>query len=79
MIDRMTADGSRKNVATWEHLINDASIITIENIARCCVACNSSKGTKSLKAWMRSDYCKAHGINENTVSDVVKKALKETQ
>lgn len=40
LIEKMSARGSRKNVATWEHIINDASIVTRENIARCCVACN---------------------------------------
>jgi hypothetical protein len=76
MIDRMPPSGSRKDVATWEHIINDASIVTRENIARCCVACNSSKGTKKLSAWMRSSYCEKLGINEDTVAEVVKKALK---
>jgi hypothetical protein len=46
MVDRMPSNGSPKSVATWEHIINDASIITRENIARCCFARNSSKGTK---------------------------------
>jgi 5-methylcytosine-specific restriction endonuclease McrA len=68
-------DGSRKHMATWEHIINDASIITRENIARCCAACNSSKGTKLLADWIQSDYCKKNGINELTVASVVKKAL----
>lgn len=48
MIEKALIDGSRKTVATWEHIINDASIVTRENIALCCVACNSSKGTKRL-------------------------------
>jgi hypothetical protein len=76
MIERMPPVGSRKAVATWEHIINDASIITRENITRCCVACNSSKGTKKLSDWIQSNYCKKHGINKNTVAEVVKKALK---
>jgi 5-methylcytosine-specific restriction endonuclease McrA len=29
---------------TWEHIINDLQMITRENIARCCMSCNSSKG-----------------------------------
>jgi len=65
----------RKDVATWEHIINDARIITRENIARCCASCNSSKGTKMLSVWLRSDYCKQNRIDENTVAPVVKKAL----
>ncbi|MFH2034962.1 MAG: HNH endonuclease [Candidatus Zixiibacteriota bacterium] len=67
---------SRKKVATWEHIINDASIVTRENIALCCAACNSSKGTKLLSDWINSGYCKKKGINKNTVAPIIKKALK---
>ncbi len=76
MIEQMPPRGPRKAVATWEHIINDASIVTRENIARCCVACNSSKGTKRLFDWLLSSYCKKRGINKNTVAEVVKMALK---
>ncbi len=76
MTEQPPPGGSRKAVATWEHIINDASIVTRDNIARCCAACNSSKGTKKLSDWMQSSYCKKHGINEDTVAEVVKKALK---
>jgi len=75
MIEKMSQSRSRRTVATWEHIINDARIVTPENIARCCVACNSSKGTKDLFDWMQSNYCKANGIRENTVAEVVKEAL----
>ena len=77
LIDKTQRHGSRKNAATWEHIVNDARIITRENIARCCAACNSSKGTKRLIDWIRSPYCKEHGINEDSVAEVVKNALKE--
>ena len=76
MIEKVPPGGSRRTVATWEHIINDASIVTRENIARCCAACNSSKGTKDLADWMQSNYCKTHGIREDTVAEVVKEALK---
>ena len=76
MIEHKPPRGARKTVATWEHIINDASIVTRENIARCCFACNSSKGTKTLFDWMQSSYCKKRGINKDTVAEVVKKALK---
>lgn len=66
---------SRKTIATWEHIVNDARIIARENIARCCFSCNSSKGTKKLADWLESDYCKKHGITKDTVADVVKNAL----
>jgi len=49
-----SAKHGRRSAATWEHIVNDARILTRENIARCCVACNSSKGTKSLSHWLES-------------------------
>jgi hypothetical protein len=76
MRDSTSADGSRKSVATWEHIINDARIVTLENIARCCASCNSSKGTKRLSLWIESSYCKRRGIGRDTVARVVKQALK---
>ena len=76
MIEKMSPNGTRKSVATWEHIINDAKIITRENIARCCVACNSSKGTKRLTDWLQSSYCKKHGINKHTVAEIVKEVLR---
>ena len=63
-------------MATWEHIINDASIVTRENIVRCCVACNSSKGSKQLSDRIESSYCKKRGINKDTVAEVVKEVLR---
>ena len=57
--------GSRKAMATWEHIINDARIVTRENIVLCCAACNSSKGIKPLSEWLLSDYCKKKGRSGN--------------
>ena len=76
MIEQMPRFVQRKAVATWEHIINDASIVTRENIARCCFGCNSSKGTKKLTDWLQSNYCKKRGINKNTVAEIVKVALR---
>jgi hypothetical protein len=76
MIEKIPPHGRRRAVATWEHIINDAKIVTRENIARCCAACNSSKGIKDLSVWIQSSYCKERGINEETVAGVVKNALK---
>ena len=76
MIEQMPPGGRRKAVATWEHIINDARIVTRANIARCCAACNSSKGTKALADWLQSSFCKKRGINKDTVAEVVKKALR---
>jgi len=75
MIEKMPPHGPRTAVATWEHIINDARIITRGNIARCCVACNSSKGTKPLAEWLESNYCKKRGINKDTIAEIAKAAL----
>ncbi len=63
------------NRPSWEHIVNDARIITRENISLCCRACNSSKGVKPLEVWLESVYCKRRGISRETVAEVVKKAL----
>jgi hypothetical protein len=60
---------------SWEHIVNDAKIITRENIARCCMSCNASKGTKDIEAWLLSKYCERKGINKNTVAEIAQNAL----
>ena len=55
--------------------VNDVKIVTIENICRCCMSCNASKGTKDLADWLESAYCQKRGITAETVADVVKMAL----
>lgn len=77
MVEKVPRGESRKNAATWEHIINDATIITKDNIARCCSACNSSKGTKKLSDWINSDYCKKNKININTVAPIIKRVLQK--
>ena len=79
MIEKISPKGSSKAVATWEHIINDAGIVNRENIARCCRACNSSKGTKRLPEWLQSSYCIKRGITKDTVAAVVKNALGKEQ
>ena len=70
---------SKKSAASWEHIINDAKIITKQNIALCCRGCNASKGQKSLSVWLRSKYCKDHGITADTFAPIVKKAISNGQ
>lgn len=70
---------SRRSASSWEHIINDASIITRENIALCCCGCNASKGQKPLETWLQSKYCKKHGISENTVAPIIKLAIENGQ
>lgn len=67
---------SRKSMPTWEHIINDANIMNRNNIALCCCSCNASKGAKELSIWIHSSYCTKKNINAETVSEVVKRALK---
>ena len=70
---------SAKAASSWEHIINDASIITRENICRCCRGCNASKGQKQLSVWLQSAYCKERGITPETVAPIVKKAIENGQ
>ena len=67
---------SKKTVASWEHIINDAKIITRENIALCCCGCNASKGQKQLSIWLQSKYCKDKNITLENVAQVIKNAIK---
>ena len=66
---------SRSCKPSWEHIVNDASIITRENIAICCVSCNSSKGTKNLSNWLTSKYCETNGITRESIASVARAAL----
>ncbi len=73
----VSCEGARRSRASWEHIINDARIVTRANIALCCIGCNASKGTKTVELWFSSEYCKLRGISANTVAAVVREALSE--
>ena len=65
---------SRASKPTWEHIVNDARIVNRFNIARCCAACNASKGRRSLL--FGCNLLTAEDVeSEDTVADVVKRAL----
>ena len=66
---------SKKTAASWEHIINDAKIITRENIALCCCGCNASKGQKQLSVWLQSKYCQERNITLDTVAPIIKQAI----
>ena len=70
---------SKKTAASWEHIINDAKIITRENIALCCCGCNASKGQKQLSIWLQSEYCKNKNITPENVAQVIKDAIRNGQ
>ena len=66
---------SVKASASWEHILNDASIVTKENICLCCRGCNSSKGQKQLSVWLQTKYCKERDITPQTVAPIIKQAI----
>jgi hypothetical protein len=70
---------SKKSSASWEHIINNAKIVTRENIALCCRGCNASKGQKELSVWLQSTYCKDRGITVDTVAAIIKQAIADEQ
>jgi hypothetical protein len=76
MLQKVPRGESRNALATWEHIINDEDIITRENVALCCLACNRNKGNRPLADWLQSTYCAKNGINEHTVAQIVKNALR---
>ncbi|HLU86989.1 MAG TPA: HNH endonuclease signature motif containing protein [Taishania sp.] len=69
------SDGTRKTQASWEHIVNDIRLNSIENIALSCVSCNASKGNKELSVWLLSEYCKSKNICKDSVADVVKEII----
>jgi len=75
MTNKVIPGQSRCLLATWEHIINDASTVTRENIALCCCSCNASKGARKLSDWIDSPYCERKGINQQSVAGIVKNAL----
>ena len=66
----------RAKKRSWEHIINDVSIATMENIALCCIGCNASKGAKLLTQWLDSPGAKRRGITNETLAPIVLDALK---
>ena len=74
-VDFGSGNEDYKSKPTWEHIVNDVRIVTIENIVRCCFSCNASKGAKELSEWLESEYCKAKGITVENVSEVLRLTL----
>lgn len=70
------AQSARRCRPSWEHIVNDARMVTRENIARCCIGCNASKGRKGLVEWMESTYCRTWGITRESVASIVRSALR---
>ncbi len=66
---------TRGSRPSWEHIVNDAGLVTAQNIARCCISCNASKGVKDLRVWLLSPYCQRKGITEETGAKTVREHL----
>lgn len=74
-VDFTRSATDRRTKPSWEHIINDAKIITLQNIALCCVGCNASKGAKEISAWFKSEYCISRGIGPSSVAPIVREFL----
>lgn len=74
-VDFSTPGSMRGDRPSWEHIVNDATIITLANIARCCMSCNASKGAKSLAEWLGGDYCRRSGITVSSIANVASEVL----
>ena len=74
-VDFVVANPTRRLRPSWEHIINDARIVKRENIARCCISCNASKGAKDLSDWLESKFCRTRGITAESVAAVVRAVL----
>lgn len=77
-VDFLRPQVNRGSCPSWEHIVNDARLISAQNIARCCIACNASKGAKPLRAWLQSVYCRRKGIDEQSVAEVVRRLLESS-
>lgn len=75
-ISFLIVNNSRKNMPSWEHIINDIQLNNSDNIALCCISCNASKGAKPLGIWLKSEYCESKNINDFTVAKIIQKAIK---
>src|SRR5687767_3230080 len=65
----------RRQRPSWEHIVDDAHVVTRENIARCFIGCNASKGNKDLAEWLRSKYCARRSITADSVASIVRSDL----
>ena len=70
---------SPRSSASWEHIRNDARIVTRGNIALCCRSCNASKGQKSVSEWLSTGYCRKRRITPESVAPVIQLAIASGQ
>ena len=68
-------DGEMRRRASWEHIINDLSLVTLSNIALSCHGCNSSKNALPLQQWLASNYCRSRSITTQTIAPVAARVV----
>lgn len=73
---------SRAKWATIEHLDEDGPAywgegLKEKGLVMCCGACNSSRWTKKLEDWFKSEYCMGRNINGKTVAKSVKEYIRK--
>ena len=72
-----SSNETRKSKPSWEHIVNDARIVSRENIAICCISCNASKGARDLVNWLESKYWETRRITKESIADVARRALEQ--
>lgn len=83
--------GSKNRMATIEHLREEGPFywrdvvvdgvlkqggVKEEDLAICCVSCNSSRGAKPLIDWFAGEYCRERNIDRATVRGRVREYLR---
>jgi hypothetical protein len=71
--------GPRGQRKSWEHIVNDETIVNEQNIALCCISCNASKGVKPLSRWLQSRFCLQRAITSESIAEVAQAALVSEQ
>lgn len=67
--------GTPRDKMTIEHFSNKAPWGESVHVGMCCGSCNSSKGSKTMFGWFKTQYCLDRNINEKTVAGPVKKFI----
>jgi hypothetical protein len=67
----------RARCPSWEHIVNDLTLVGAGNIGLCCVSCNASKGKRSLIDWLSSPYCFHRSISRDSIALVARAILSD--
>jgi hypothetical protein len=78
MFDHL-ANSKRSDWYTIEHLNYLPPWNNPTTVAICCWSCNSSRGNKKLIDWFKTAYCVSKNINEETVTEIVRKYIQDIE